>query len=222
MRHIIKAKRSIGFINSVTTTKKLHTISFFPLKAGRYIYFTIKEVLGDLIKLDFWMVYGLSTFMLVSGYLPTQSGKLSHLFSTFFSPMGWFALTSLSLSIHIQLIMKKWSSQELYWQDFQHLLSKRWVQSKDTRITLENWSASCSFFFPFSGPSAGKGLAREMNESSVWTACLKTRKSDPSWAKDCFVRIYCKHLHVYTSGPLSSCYYIMSVAHHWTAIGSEI
>lgn len=93
--------------------KKIAHNSFFPLKADRYIYLTIKEVLGDLIKLDFWMVYGLSSFMLVSVYLHTPSGKLFYLFSTSFSPMGWFALMSISLSIHTQLSTKKWSSQEL-------------------------------------------------------------------------------------------------------------
>lgn len=50
-----------------------------------------------------------------------------------------------SLSILSQLLMKKWSGQELSWQNFQHLFSKCWAQSKETSITLEKWSAFCPF-----------------------------------------------------------------------------
>ncbi|PKU46612.1 hypothetical protein llap_3103 [Limosa lapponica baueri] len=64
----------------------------------------------------------------------------------------------------------------------------------------------------FTSPAAA--FTREMNYESVWTACLKTRKSDPNGAKDYLIRIYHKHLPLNTSGTsrkLLSCFRVVTL-----------
>lgn len=110
-----------------------------------------------------------------------------------------------------------------------------WYKVKRQELLLKFEEPSA--LFSFSGPSAGEGLftspaaafTGELNYSSVQTACLRTRRSEPKEAEDCLIRIYCKRLPAVYSRDLQKapkllygCHSVMNAANCWTALGSEI
>lgn len=159
--------------------KYAHNFFLFSSESWQ-IYFTIKEVLGDLFKLDFWITY-ISLYSYPDIYLPHKGTFPISLFPHF--PL-WAYLPWVRFALLFLLRTSCLFTSSIFFPNV-------WYKVKRQELLLKFEVPSA--LFSFSDPSAGEGLftspaaafTGEMNYSSVQTACLRTRRSDPNEAKDC-------------------------------------